>query len=582
MLAENVLIDNKYKILDEIGRGGMSIVYRATVERSGKIWAVKEIRKDGNNDYHIVKQNLIAEIETLKAVKHPKLPEIADVIDKDDSFIIVMDYIEGISLDKILSEKGPQPEKKVVDWAKQLCEVLGYLHCENIIYRDMKPSNIMLKKNGDITIIDFGTAKKYEYNSGETTGLGTAGFAAPEQYGGQGRTDARTDIFGLGMTLYMLLTGIDPQKRFIPDTSIKKVNSIFSPGLDQIILKCTEKNPNKRYQSCAELLYHLENYTSIDKKSQKKKVLKFSVFLTVFSLSFVSAFCGYLFGLRAKALATDNYQDLLDEASGIVLNPVDEDYAEKYAQKSGLYEQAISVPNKAGEKTAYLGLMETYKENDGDNPVFSKKESEQIIKLISNNRTALMEQKDDYAEVCYQLGNLFWYYYDDENQITKSTYATDWFQTVIKIKETDKNYSERKLGLAKAYEAIGTFYKENVSRVTEATDDGTYHELLINLQNLIDEIATNSDEADIVRLELLEMARYALHRYATDFKRDNVDEDRLIALYNRIGTILHSMTDYDENHPLFHKKSEIESNMADTETAIRNAYETTRKESELS
>ncbi|MDE6088445.1 MAG: serine/threonine protein kinase [Oscillospiraceae bacterium] len=582
MLTRDMIIDKRYKILDEIGRGGMSVVYRATVERSGKIWAVKEVRKDGRNDYNVVKQNLIAEIETLKEVKHPKLPEIADVIDNEDSFIIVMDYIEGVSLDKILEKKGVQSEEKVVDWAKQLCEVLGYLHSKNIIYRDMKPSNVMLKKNGEITIIDFGTAKKYEYNSGETTGLGTAGFAAPEQYGGQGRTDARTDIFCLGMTLYALLTGINPQKQFIPDTSIRKVNSAFSSGLDQIILKCTEKNPEKRYQSCEELLYYLREYKYIDGVSRKKKIAKLSVFTAFFAVSVISGVCGYVFSLQAKALATDNYQELLDDASAITINSQDDDYAEKHAKKISLYEQAIDIPNKAGEKNAYLGLIEAYKENDGESPVFSKEEAEQITNLMSNHKTDFETNKENYVEICYEIGNLYWYYYDDKNQVTKSIYAINWFQEVTK--NADKNYDKRKQGLAEAYAAIGIFYRDNVTLVTEARDDKTYDELLRNLQDLMDGIATNKDEADIVRLEVLEMARYALQRYTTDFKRDDVDEERLIALHKRIETVLNSIDVeyYGETHPLYIKKSEIEANMADTESAVRNAYGTTRKETKIS
>ena len=423
----------------------------------------------------------------------------------------------------------------------------------------------MLKKNGDITIIDFGTAKKYEYDSGETTGLGTAGFAAPEQYGGHGRTDAKTDIFCLGMTMYSLLTGKDPQREFIPDTSIIKENLAFSPGLDYIIRKCTRKNPEERYQSCAELLYDLENYTTIDKKSRKKKVLKMSLFISCFAVSIVSAVCGYLFGLQAKALATDNYQEILDDAS------ITADYDEKIS----LYEKAIDVPDKAGEEDAYLALIQAYKTNDGDNPVFSEEESAQITKLILKNRTALEANEDGYIEVCYEMGKLYWYYYYDENQVTRAKYALDWFQIVTS--KADESYTN--FGLAEVYKNIGVFYRDIISNVNEANDSGMYNELLLNIQNLMDKVATNQNESEIVRLELLEMARNALHQYATKFKKDGVDEDRLIALYKRIETVLETIDVIeDENDKAYIKKSEIKSKMQDTETAIHTAYGTTRKE----
>lgn len=106
-LAPGTLIDGKYKILDIAGKGGMSVVYRAVVEAANKIWAVKVARKNGKNDYNIVKQNLIAEINTLKLLKHPKLPKIADIIPdvENDSYIIIMDYIEGRSLEDIWKKR---------------------------------------------------------------------------------------------------------------------------------------------------------------------------------------------------------------------------------------------------------------------------------------------------------------------------------------------------------------------------------------------------------------------------------------------------------------------------------------------
>lgn len=251
MLKIGSLLGGKYKILSEIGHGGMSVVYMALNEKANKTWAVKEIRKDGKMDYNTVTQGLVAEIETLKKLNHPNIPSVIDIIDDEDTYIVVMDYIEGNSLDKALEEHGAQPQEYVIKWAKQLCDALGYLHSLNppIIYRDMKPANIMLKPDGNITLIDFGTAKTYDFAVGETTGIGTVGYAAPEQYigSGLGRTDARTDIYCLGITLYHLLTGIDPCRNVISNRSIRAVNPNLSPGLDEIIIKCTEMQPDDRY-----------------------------------------------------------------------------------------------------------------------------------------------------------------------------------------------------------------------------------------------------------------------------------------------------------------------------------------------
>ena len=179
MLEIGSLVDGKYKILNEVGRGGMSVVYLAMNEKANKQWAIKEVRKDGIRDFEVVKQGLIVETDMLKKLRHPSLPSIIDVIEDEDTFLIVMDYIEGNPLSSALEEFGAQPQELVISWAKQLCDVLGYLHSQNppIIYRDMKPANVMLKPDGNVTLIDFGTAREFkEKNLADTTCLGTVGM----------------------------------------------------------------------------------------------------------------------------------------------------------------------------------------------------------------------------------------------------------------------------------------------------------------------------------------------------------------------------------------------------------------------
>ena len=262
MLQIGSLVDGKYKILNKVGQGGMSVVYLAMNEKANKQWAVKEVRKDGVLDFEAVKQGLVAETDILKRLDHPYLPSIIDVIDTDESFIIIMDYIQGNSLNKALDEFGAQPQDEVIKWAKQLCDVLGYLHTRTppIIYRDMKPANVMLKPDGNISLIDFGTAREYkEKNLADTTCLGTVGYAAPEQFGGMGQTDARTDIYCLGATLYHLVTGKNPCEPPYEIRPIREINPNLSSGLERIILKCTQRDPNDRYQSAAELMYALEH-----------------------------------------------------------------------------------------------------------------------------------------------------------------------------------------------------------------------------------------------------------------------------------------------------------------------------------
>ncbi len=561
MLKIGSLVDGKYKILSEIGRGGMSVVYMAINEKANKTWAVKEVRKDGQMDFNIVRQGLLAEIDTLKRLKHPNLPSIVDLIEDDQSFIIVMDYIEGRSLDKIIAENGPQVEKQVVSWAKQLCDVMGYLHSQKppIIYRDMKPANIMLKPDGKIMVIDFGTAKNYEIEYGETTGIGTIGYAAPEQYigSGLGRTDARTDIYCLGMTLYTLLTNIDPCKNLVSDKSVRAVNPALSRGLDAIILKCTQLQPADRYQSCAELMYDLENYNALEPLHKKKQRRKLSLyFFTVFmTLLFFAG--GLIFGKIAETKASDTYDAKMNEAAKTA----------DYDEKLSIYQDCISIPDKAGEIEAYLGLIHCFKEHDS---VFSVEEASLLERLIKNNSDALKEYPEKYTELCFETGKLFWYYYDygdgSNNQITKAKSAIVWFQDVQE--HAPEGYEN--LGMAKVYTNIGIFYRDITTNITEASDKGEYRPLFDNLSNLVLTVAADENEREIVRLEMLELARNALQQYATKFKVDGVSWEEAQALYLHIAEIIDTIeTTADKTDE---KKAATISLLPETEKTIEVAY----------
>ena len=121
MLEIGSLVDGKYKILNKIGQGGMSVVYLAMNERANKQWAIKEVRKDGVKNFDVVKQGLTVETDLLKKLHHPNLPSIIDVIDGDGTFLIVMDYIEGRHLESVIQEYGAQNQEDVIEWAKQLC-----------------------------------------------------------------------------------------------------------------------------------------------------------------------------------------------------------------------------------------------------------------------------------------------------------------------------------------------------------------------------------------------------------------------------------------------------------------------------
>ena len=269
-------ISDRYIIQYEIGRGGMSKVYLARDIKLNMDWAIKVIdlsQNDGNAKiYKIATEK---EISLLKHMKHPALPRIVDFFTNDGKMYIVMDYIEGETLSEKLDREGKQKEEDVVRWIRSVCEVLNYLHTrENaIIYRDIKPSNIMITPEGNVKLIDFGIARTYKSNSNsDTEYLGSRGYAAPEQCSKTGQSDERTDIYGVGATMYHLLTGKNPDQPPYEFYPIRKWDKNFSRGVQQIVQKCVMTDPQYRYQTAYDVMDALDNYKTEDQKKLGKLI----------------------------------------------------------------------------------------------------------------------------------------------------------------------------------------------------------------------------------------------------------------------------------------------------------------------
>ncbi|MBA2395566.1 MAG: protein kinase [Ktedonobacteraceae bacterium] len=207
----------RYRILEKIGEGGFGHVYKALDKKNNMIVAIKQI-----NVAALSMQEMIdatdaynREITLLPKLQHRRLPRLYGYFTDEDHWYIIMQYIDGETLEETLAKAdgGRLPLQQVLDIGIELCDVLGYLHAQqpSVIYRDIKPSNIMVKSKSDIYLIDFGTARRYRVDQSRDTGsLGSPGYAAPEQYGKKAQTIPRTDMYGLGATLQTLLTGKEP------------------------------------------------------------------------------------------------------------------------------------------------------------------------------------------------------------------------------------------------------------------------------------------------------------------------------------------------------------------------------------
>ena len=262
-------MDGKYKIIAEIGRGGMSTVWLANHERLNMTVAIKEYLKAGMS-YRVV---LRREVDILKNLAHPGLPNIIDLIETHEMLLLVMTYIEGETLDQLLKRQGAQPQDRVIDWGKQLCSILGYLHSRtpSIIYADLKPSNIILRPDGQLVLVDFGTALNYKLD--EPLAL-TFGYAAPELHNTTNQIDVRADIYSIGVMLYQLVTGETPPKSHVYK-HIRQSDSSLSVGLEQIIETCTQRNPDQRFQSVYELEHALDALYQIDKRPFGRRIRVF-------------------------------------------------------------------------------------------------------------------------------------------------------------------------------------------------------------------------------------------------------------------------------------------------------------------
>lgn len=525
MLEIGSLVDGKYKILNVIGHGGMSVVYMAINEKANKTWAIKEVRKDGKLDFEEVKQGLTVETNMLKKLRHNNLPSIVDVIEDEDTFIIVMDYIEGKPLSDAIQEYGAQPQESVIKWAKQLCNVLGYLHSQTpaIIYRDMKPSNVMLKPDGNLVLIDFGIAREYkEQNLADTTCLGTIGYAAPEQFGGRGQTDARTDIYCLGATLHHLITGQDPCKPPYARYPIRHYNGALSTGLEEILLKCTRDNPEERYQSCAELMYALEHYYELDKEYRIKQNRKLGIFVAaaVLSLTFFSLGTG--FRVLADQTQADNYNVYLQDARGSV----------SFEDKIDKCRSAVELnPSQAD---AYIYLLEDVLLEDG---ILSAREDEILRGILMGNdgrRTNEVVFKTNqaaYDEFAYALGLAYYYYYEEKGSKSQ---ATKWLDIAANsvVLEDAKVERARRLGkIAAYYSRIGRENKAGDAQIG-------YLEYWTDLTELSSGDLAQLDNTTTALTMYKELA-YQIISYVEKFKAAGVDRASMTAqldnMSRRIG-----------------------------------------------
>ena len=254
MLNSGDILEGKYEVIKVLGKGGMGVVYLCKDTTLLNLWAIKEVI---NETKHI---DILAEANILKDLNHSGIRRVVDVFYENNNLYMVQDYVEGQTLKEYVRVNGKMQTERVCQVISQLCDIVGYLHSQDpvIIYRDIKPSNIIITTSGKVILIDFGISKIYKNDTEkDIVCAGSNGYAAPEQYG-LGKCCTQTDIYGIGMLVYFMVKGRDPH------TGIE-------PLLDENYEINVDDNFKELIQKCIQIGI-LDRYTSVE--VLKKEVLE--------------------------------------------------------------------------------------------------------------------------------------------------------------------------------------------------------------------------------------------------------------------------------------------------------------------
>ncbi len=266
MLGTGVMLQDRYEILEQIGSGGMSEVYKAKCHKLNRLVGIKVLKSEFTSDAGFVSKFKM-EAQAAAGMSHPNIVNIYDVVDEGDLHCIVMELVEGITLKNYIAKKGHLGVKESIGIAIQVAQGIEAAHEQHIIHRDIKPQNMLISKDGKVKVADFGIARAVSSQTMNSTVVGSVHYVSPEQARG-GYVDARTDIYSLGITMFEMLTGKVP---FEGDNTVtvalahleepivlpSMLNPEISPALEQIILKCTEKKPENRYAAIGDLISDL-------------------------------------------------------------------------------------------------------------------------------------------------------------------------------------------------------------------------------------------------------------------------------------------------------------------------------------
>ena len=551
-LQAGEILQERYEIISMIGEGASAEVYKVWDDRLESFWALKVFSYSDRQSAGKDVQRFYAEADLLKRLQHPAIPKIIDIFEctfdqslvsgkEDDCFdrqqvfrernltgneerltgkcpvgaekaeseeitagrqcgyeiCLVMDLLQGMSLENILRQRQSYSVGDILDWGIQLCDILSYLHGQSppLIYRDMKPGHVIVGSDGQLHLLDLGIVRSYTAGKeADTEALGTRGYAAPEQYG-SGQTDCRTDIFGLGMTLWELLEKCPQKSEAEEETHKSKVrgrelrqyggeriaakeekachknylqNDEKKKNLRRILCKCTEPNPKKRYQSCRTLKAALQSCRG--EKAWKLHILKFHelkyhksyVLAGILVLFFICFLGNILFQGTSTFMKRRSYCQLI-RFSG----------SESTEEKMKKCEEAILLQPE--DLQAYQTLLSVFEEKG----LFGAAESAEITALIEENREVL-QKEEGFDDLLFRVGQMYIYLFKDEEQDLQERLqlAYPWFA------EVREKYAE-----AESFAGLAEYVRDYVftGMKEEQPDEAAYRALLKDLESFAEE-----------------------------------------------------------------------------------------------
>lgn len=470
--------EQEYCILRELGSGGEGKVYLVRHQVTEQLRAAKRLWKGTDADR-------LHELKMMKRLRHPSLPEVIDVLPEKDCIWLIMTYVKGQCLKELFG--GGISETEFFSIAGQLSEVLGYLHGRRmpILHLDIKPTNLLLKRNGRLVLIDFGAALQGQPGIRPEQCCGTPGFAAPEQYQKGSYLDARTDVYGAGAVLYYLLSGTiaggGPEAmRTAAEQSIRKDS--WKKAAYTLVENCMKKEPSERYADGAQLTLAIREFQKkCVGKRRMRDLLGVLILVLVFGL-----FCvGTL--KREQGTSADRraqeYALLLEQAERGGIAQAGNCYrnaAELYPEKEELYTHFVNrmlQDCRMDQEEERLLQELLYAPASG---------GEQTVK------EALARDRNTYGRLAYQIGLLYWYFYENSGG---KTAASNWFQEAVQSAQEMEEVPDW-LQAARIYQRISGYY-ERIGKENPLGEGADYGTLFRDLSALWTEIQFQSTDAGI-------------------------------------------------------------------------------------